>query len=97
MRRGGAVADQRGDENVPSLSPQRHADGKAAAEPCARGHSFGTSARCDPRAERRASAAQRIYRGLAAVALSGLTTNLHPTPRIYHTPRILNPTQDHEV
>jgi hypothetical protein len=33
---------------VPSLSLQRHCDGRAAAEPCARGHSFGTCARCNP-------------------------------------------------
>ena len=56
-------------KNVPSLGP--HASlyaGSAAAEPCARGHSFVTGARCDPRAAQRAALSQRMYRGLAGVA-----------------------------
>jgi hypothetical protein len=63
--------DQLQRENVPPLSPREHADSGAAAKPCARGHSLGTGAPCDPRAARPEGVRQRMYRGLYDVEAPG--------------------------
>ena len=66
-RRGGAASISSSKEcALHSVRTKAWTAGSAAAEPCARGHSFGTGARCDSRAAQRAALSQRMYRGLGA-------------------------------
>jgi hypothetical protein len=63
MRRGGAAAISSSTECAVIRANESMMMGELRAEPCPRGHSFVTGARCDPRAAQRAALSQRMTGG----------------------------------